>query len=113
MGLVLGASEGRAHAQRTRGLEGSVDFWGVVGGTVVKQESERRRAGRVHAVREGIDDRRAVLCVAHREPGASIAVSVDSKLEVEVERFTAEHDADFLAIPDPLCAGEEGLEGAA
>ncbi len=73
--LVLRAFGRRADAE---GLaERGVDLGRVVGGSVVEQERERRRAGGRDAVPEGVDDGRGVLLASDAGAGEGARVRVD------------------------------------
>ena len=111
MGFVLRSRGRRADAEGV--AESEVDFGGVIGGTVVEQQRERRLARGDDAVLEGLDDGGGVLLGAHAGAGEGARVRVDIKLEVEGEALSVDDDGHLHAIADPLGAREEGAEGAA
>jgi hypothetical protein len=111
MGFVLRSRGRRADAEGV--AESEVDFGGVIGGTVVEQQRERRLARGDDAVLEGLDDGGGVLLGAHAGAGEGARVRVDIKLEVEGEALSVDDDGHLHAVADPLGAREEGAEGAA
>src|SRR5437762_5586889 len=85
----------------------------MVRGPVVDQRGKRRLSGRLHTVCEGLDDRTAVLLVAHADTDRGVGRRIDHELEVHMKRLAVEHDHELLAVTDPLRTREEGFEAAA
>ena len=62
---------------------------------------------------EGADDCVAILCVGDLDADPCAGVGIDHQLKVEAMLLFVYDDLDLGAVPDPLGAREEGLEGAA
>jgi hypothetical protein len=108
--FVLRPLEGRAHPERV--AERCIDLWCVVGRLVVEQQRKGRCAGGFDTTREGLDDRRAVLVVAHRHANEGTGAGVHVELEVEDEALAIDDDWHRHPVAHPLRAREPGTERA-
>src|SRR5262249_25016061 len=86
---------------------------GVVRRAVVEQQGERWVACGLRALRERLDHGGAVLFIAYADADRGITGGIDDELEVHGKNLAVEHDAELLAVTNPLRAWEEGFEAAA
>ena len=103
----LGLSTSRRRVQLLAAGHRLFDHGGVVARSVVQGHGHGHLSlDGVQGIVEGVDDRAGVLSVGDQGPDGGVRCAIDEGLEVEVERLSAQHDGDLLAVAEPLHARE-------